>query len=68
MVPIPHSRAAQVAYQDLLRMHLDEAASDIVGSIETRQRNGRTYLYYRFRIGNQMKSDARQGQGIINYV
>ncbi len=56
MDPISHSRAAQVAYQDLLRMHLDEAASEIVGSIETRQRNGRTYLYDRFRIGTQMKS------------
>ena len=43
MDPISHSRAAQVAYQDLLRMHLDEAASEVVGSIEERQRNGRTY-------------------------
>lgn len=56
MDPISHSRAAQVTYQDLLRMHLDEAASDVIGSIETRQRNGRTYLYDRFRIGTQMKS------------
>ena len=53
---ISHSRAAQVAYQDLLRMHLDEAASEVVGSIEKRQRNGRTYLYDRFRIGTEMKS------------
>lgn len=56
MDPISHSRTAQVAYQDLLRMHLDEAASDFVGSIEARQRNGRTYLYDRFRIGTEMKS------------
>lgn len=56
MDPISHSRAAQVAYQDLLRMHLDEAASEIVGSIEERQRNGRTYIYDRFRIGTEMKS------------
>ena len=56
MDPISHSRAAQVAYQDLLRMHLDEAASEFVGSIEERQRNGRTYLYDRFRIGTEMKS------------
>ena len=56
MDPISHSRAAQVAYQDLLRMHLDEAASEVVGSIEERQRNGRTYLYDRFRIGTVMKS------------
>ncbi|NIY95552.1 hypothetical protein HC022_04590 [Salipiger sp. HF18] len=56
MDPISHSRAAQVAYQDLLRMHLDEAASEIIGSIEERRRNGRTYLYDRFRIGTEMKS------------
>jgi len=56
MDPISHSRAAQVAYQDLLRMHLDEAASEVVGSIEERQRNGRTYLYDRFRIVTEMKS------------
>lgn len=56
MDPISHSRAAQVAYQDLLRMHLDEAASEVVGSIEERHRNGRTYLYDRFRIGTEMKS------------
>jgi hypothetical protein len=56
MNPISHSRSAQVAYQDLLRMHLDEAASEVVGSIEERRRNGRTYLYDRFRIGTEMKS------------
>ncbi|AKO99293.1 hypothetical protein MALG_04162 (plasmid) [Marinovum algicola DG 898] len=56
MDPISHSRAAQVAYQDLLRMHLDEAASEVVGSIEARERNGRIYLYDRFRIGTEMKS------------
>ncbi|WP_417244329.1 GSU2403 family nucleotidyltransferase fold protein [Celeribacter sp.] len=56
MDPISHSRAAQVAYQDLLRMHLDAAASEIIGSIEERRRNGRTYLYDRFRIGTEMKS------------
>lgn len=53
---ISHSRAAQVAYQDLLRMHLDEAASEIVGSIEERRRGDRVYLYDRFRIGTEMKS------------
>lgn len=51
-----HSRAAQVAYQDLLRLHLDEAVSGLVGSIEERRRNGRTYLYDKFRIGTEMKS------------
>ncbi|MET4129807.1 GSU2403 family nucleotidyltransferase fold protein [Roseovarius sp. MBR-6] len=56
MTTLSHSRAAQVAYQDLLRLHLDEAASGVVGSIEERHRNGRIYLYDKFRIGTQMKS------------
>ncbi len=51
-----HSRAAVVAYQDLLRLHLDESAAALLGSIEARKRNGRTYLYERFRIGTEMKS------------
>ena len=37
-------------------MHLDEAASEVVGSTEERQRNRITYLYDRFRIGTEMKS------------
>lgn len=53
---LSHSRSAQVTYQDLLRLHLEEAASVLVGSIEERHRNGRTYLYDRFRIGTEMKS------------
>ncbi|MCZ0961086.1 nucleotidyltransferase family protein [Paracoccus benzoatiresistens] len=56
MTPLSHSRAAQVAYQDLLRLHLDETASELIGSIEERERNGRTYLYDKFRIGTEMKS------------
>ncbi|KGJ01543.1 nucleotidyltransferase family protein [Paracoccus sphaerophysae] len=51
-----HSRAAQVAYQDLLRLHLDESASALIGSVEQRTRNGRIYLYDKFRIGTEMKS------------
>lgn len=50
------SRAAQVAYQDLLRLHLEDSASDLIGSVEERERNGRVYLYDKFRIGTQMKS------------
>jgi hypothetical protein len=50
------SRTAQVAYQDLLRLHQDEAASELIGSIEERHRNGRVYLYDKFRIGTEMKS------------
>ena len=53
---ISHGRAAVVAYQDLLRLHLDERASAMIGTIEERHRNGRTYLYERFRIGSEMKS------------
>ncbi len=51
-----YSRTAQVAYQDLLRLHKDEAASVLIGSVEERHRNGRVYLYDKFRIGTQMKS------------
>lgn len=53
---VSHSRTAQVAYQELLRLHLDEAASSVVGTIEERRRNGRTYLYDKFRLGTEMKS------------
>lgn len=53
---IAHSRPAIVAYQDLLRLHLDERASSLIGTIEERRRNGRTYLYERFRIGTEMVS------------
>ncbi len=53
---VPHSRPAVVAYQDLLRLHLDERASSLIGTIEERQRNGRTYLYERFRLGTEMMS------------
>ncbi|WP_207102307.1 GSU2403 family nucleotidyltransferase fold protein [Paracoccus shandongensis] len=56
MVLPSHSRAAQVAYQDLLRLHLDDAASTLLGSVEERRRGGRTYLYDRFRLGTAMKS------------
>ena len=44
MEVLSHSRSAQMTYQDLLRLHLEEAASVLVGSIEERHRNGRTYL------------------------
>lgn len=53
---ISHSRVAQVAYQDLLRLHLDESASELLGSVEERVRGGRVYLYDKFRIGTQMRS------------
>jgi hypothetical protein len=53
---VSHSRSAQTAYQDLLRLHLDETASGLIGSIEERHRAGRVYLYDKFRIGTEMKS------------
>lgn len=53
---VAQSRAAVVAYQDLLRLHLDERASRLIGTIEERKRNGRTYLYEKFRIGTEMVS------------
>ena len=53
---ISHSRTAQVVHQDLLRLHLDELASELIGSIEERSRNGRVYLYDKFRIGTEIKS------------
>lgn len=51
-----HFQTAQVAYQDLLRLHRGEAASELIGSVEERQRNGRVYLCDKFRIGTEMKS------------
>ncbi|MER0239805.1 GSU2403 family nucleotidyltransferase fold protein [Fulvimarina sp. MAC8] len=53
---LSHSRPAHVAYQDLLRLHLDDQASRLIGTVEERRRNGRTYLYERFRLGSEMKS------------
>ncbi|MCT7377952.1 hypothetical protein [Chelativorans salis] len=53
---VAYSRPAVVAYQDLLRLHLGERASSLVGTIEERQRDGRTYLYERFGIGTEMMS------------
>lgn len=56
MPPTSLSRIAQTAYQDLLRLHLDETASGLIGSIEERRRGDRVYLYDKFRIGTEMKS------------
>ncbi len=56
MAAASYSRIAQVTYQDLLRLHLEAQASDVIGSVEERHRNGRSYLYDKFRIGTEMKS------------
>ena len=53
---VAHSRSAVVAYQDLLRLHQDESAAALLGTIEERKRNGRIYLYERFRVGTSMMS------------
>lgn len=50
-----HSQVAAAAYHDLISLLLDEKVSGIVGSPTLRQRNGRSYWYDRFRIGNDMK-------------
>lgn len=50
------SRLAQVAYADLLRLHLEEQASALIGSLEERTRGGRVYLYDKFRLGTEMRS------------
>lgn len=50
------SSMAQVAYLDLLRLHQDDSAAQMIGSLEVRQRHGRAYLYDRFRIGTDMKA------------
>jgi hypothetical protein len=39
-----HFRAAQVAYQDLLRLQLEAAASELMGSVEEGRRCRRVYL------------------------
>ena len=49
-----HSAAAQSAYLDLRRLAMDEAVADIRGTIETRERKGRRYLYERRRIGSEV--------------
>ena len=51
-----HSRSAMVAYQDLLCQLADADAASFPGTLEERRRNGRTYLYERFRIGSTMKA------------
>lgn len=53
---ISHSQIAQAAYQDLLRLHLDERVAAVTGTIEERHRGGRTYLYERFRLGTEARS------------
>lgn len=48
-----HSHVAAAAYIDLKRSLADDAAADITGTIERRERNGRIYLYERLRQGRR---------------
>lgn len=50
-----HSSVAQSAYIDLRRQLLDEAASDLRGTPTRLLRNGRTYWYDSYRVGNDLK-------------
>jgi len=51
-----HSLIGHTAYTDLLNSLRDEQASEIHGSVERKERNGRTYLYDRYRIGQKVVS------------
>ena len=51
-----HSLIGHTAYADLLASHLDAQASELRGSIERKARNGRIYIYDRFRAGTKIIS------------
>lgn len=50
-----HSPTAIAAYQDLVGLLLDEAASEIRGMPKARSQGKRTYWYDRYRVGTDMK-------------
>ena len=50
--PRRHSPTAVAAYHDLVSLLLDERVSDMRGTPTPRERNGRTYWYDRYRIGD----------------
>lgn len=52
-MPTFFSLTGQSAWQDLLRLLRDEAASDLKGKPTLRQVNGRGYWYDRYRLGAQ---------------
>lgn len=51
-----HSLIGHTAYADLLASLLDGQASELRGSIERKERNGRVYIYDRFRAGTKIIS------------
>ena len=50
-----HSPTAHAAYHDLLRLLLDDRASDIRGTPTRVERNGRIYWYDSFRVGTDVR-------------
>lgn len=50
----PHSPVAHAAYHDLLRILKDDTVNDIKGTPVRFNRNGRTYWYDNYRIGNTL--------------
>jgi hypothetical protein len=50
-----HSSTAHAAYHDLVSLLLDDAMADVKGVPTARQRNGRTYWYDRYRIGDEIQ-------------
>lgn len=51
-----HSLIGHTAYADLLSSHLDAQASALRGTVERKERNGRIYLYDRYRVGTKVVS------------
>lgn len=51
-----HSLTGHSAYIDLLRLLQDDSAAAAIGSVERKVRNGRTYLYDRYRLGAKVVS------------
>lgn len=50
-----HSLSAHTAYLDLLRSLKDETVMELRGKPEKSKRNGRTYWYDVYRVGNEVK-------------
>lgn len=55
MIP-RHSLIGHTAYTDLLRLHLDDVASELRGTVERKQVGSRVFLYDRYRLGKRVVS------------
>ncbi len=51
-----HNLIGHTAYADLLRVHQDAQVSELRGTVERKHRNGRVYLYDRYRVGTKSMS------------